>query len=87
MTKEQLLAQISTLVQRALADKGLQPVDIQPDTELLGASVGIDSLDLAAIVVQLSEVTGCDPFENGFVYFRTAGELVDLYRPAPTHAG
>jgi acyl carrier protein len=41
--------------------------------------LGIDSLDLATIVVQLTEATGEDPFQGGFIEFRTVGELTRLY--------
>ena len=49
------------------------------DTLLLGGRLGIDSLDLAAIVVNLSEIAQNDPFANGFIEFRTVGELARLY--------
>jgi acyl carrier protein len=35
----------------------------------------IDSLDLAAIVVELEKVTGRDSFRNGFINFCTVGQL------------
>lgn len=66
-------------IQRVLHDKGAAPAEISESTLLLGSSLGIDSLDLATIVVQLSEATGKDPFEDGFVDFRTVGELVRIY--------
>jgi len=39
----------------------------------------IDSLDLAQIVLDLQSLTGRDPFEAGFIEFRTAGELASLF--------
>jgi acyl carrier protein len=45
----------------------------------VGGSLGIDSLDLAGLVVDLQTSTGLDPFAAGFVNFRTAGELADLF--------
>jgi len=79
MTKDKLLVTVCELVNRTLKEKGMPSQEILHDTVLLGSSLGIDSLDLAAIVVNLSETTGRDPFENGFIEFRTAGELVALY--------
>ncbi len=70
---------IDTLIQDALKQKGFPPQPVTTDTVLLDSSLGIDSLDLAAIVVQLSEETGKDPFEDGFIDFRTVGELARLY--------
>jgi acyl carrier protein len=79
MNITQVVSAIDTLVQDALKQRGLPPQSLTADTLLLGASLGIDSLDLAAIVVQLTEETGKDPFEDGFVDFRTVGELAQLY--------
>lgn len=79
MNVTHLVSTINTLVQDALKQRGLPPQPVTADTLLLGASLGIDSLDLAAIVVQLTEETGKDPFEGGFIDFRTVGELAQLY--------
>lgn len=77
--REQLITLIVRRAQQLLRDKGLKPVVLTESTHLLDGSIGIDSLDLAAIVVDLQNNTGKDPFENGFVPFSTMGELVDLY--------
>jgi hypothetical protein len=53
--------------------------DLHRDTVLLGGEILLDSLDLAGIVVELESITGKDPFSNGFVDFRTIGQLADLY--------
>jgi acyl carrier protein len=79
MNVTQLVSIIDTLVQEALSQKGLTPQPVAAETLLLDSSLGIDSLDLAAIVVQLSEKIGKDPFEDGFINFRTVGELARLY--------
>jgi acyl carrier protein len=79
MNEQQILEQIGTLVGRILSDKGQKPVAIQANTELLGGGVGIDSLDLAMLVRELEEAFGFDPFQDGFIEFRTAGELAKLY--------
>jgi acyl carrier protein len=79
MTEHEVLAQITQITNRMLADKGLAEVTIAGDTELLGGEVGIDSLDLATLVRELEEFTGFDPFANGFIDFQTAGQLAKLY--------
>lgn len=79
MTAEQVTEQIQRLISEALTAKGLAAVPLAADTLLLGGTLSIDSLDLAAIVVNLSEITGKDPFSEGFVEFRTVGELAQLY--------
>jgi hypothetical protein len=45
---------------------------------LLDDNTGIDSLDLAALVVELQIVCDLDPFQDGFINFNTAGELAAL---------
>jgi acyl carrier protein len=70
-------------IQRILGDlasaKGARVGAIGESTSLLGGDLPIDSLDLAALVVELEEITGRDPFKEGFTDFRTAGELSRLY--------
>jgi len=82
MNVKELLTVIDAFVQDALKQKGLPPGPVTAETMLLDSTLGIDSLDLAAIVVQLSEKTGRDPFQYGFIDFRTAGELAQLYAAA-----
>lgn len=79
MTEAQVLSHIAAIVARLLSEKGEKPSPVAAGTELLGDDVGIDSLDLATLVRELEELTGHDPFEDGFVDFRTAGELAKLY--------
>jgi acyl carrier protein len=70
---------IERLVGEALAAKGLSVPQLTENTALLDGSLNIDSLDLAGIVVNLSEICQKDPFEGGFIEFRTLGELAALY--------
>jgi len=79
MNEQQIFDHIVQIVQRTLSDKGLTAPPIGIETELLGGEVGIDSLDLAMLVRELEDVVGHDPFQNGFIEFRTAGELARLY--------
>ena len=80
MTEEELLDLIRQFIDRTAVSKGLTAPKIKSETMLLGGGVPIDSLDLAALVVELEQATGFDPFKAGFVNFRTAGELARLYR-------
>ncbi|NLE87774.1 MAG: acyl carrier protein [Myxococcales bacterium] len=79
MEKQEILSAIQKLVADILEQKGLDVVTLDASTELLGGELGIDSLDLATLVRELEETTGRDPFSEGFIEFRTAGELADLY--------
>lgn len=59
--------------------KGLDNDEIHLENVLLGEELGLDSLDLATLVVNLEERSGLRPFESGFVMFRTVGELIELF--------
>lgn len=79
MNADQIRGQIQRLVTEALEAKGSPAKALTDDTLLLGGDLGIDSLDLAGVVVNLSEFAQRDPFANGFVEFRTVGEMIRLY--------
>jgi len=70
---------IAKLVGEAVTAKGRTAPQMTDDTLLLGGPLEIDSLDLATIVVNLTDTTQKDPFADGFVEFRTIGELARLY--------
>lgn len=63
-----------TLVAKDLSAQGLDldsPVD---------STLGLDSLDWAAVVVRIELETGADPFAEGTVgSLKTVSDLVDLY--------
>lgn len=79
MSIEQVQSLIAELVQRILSERGQAAVAITTDTKLLGGDLEIDSLDLAALVVELETHLGKDPFSGGFIEFQTVGELAALY--------
>jgi len=79
MSDTEILDFICLRIQEAAMAKGTGSVAIDGETLILGGHLPVDSLDLAAIVVELESCTGCDPFSKGFVDFRTVGELVRLY--------
>jgi len=66
-------------LQKIRASKGLPEELFQIEEILLGEDIGIDSLDLATLIVNLEEATGRQPFQNGFVMFETIGELIHLF--------
>lgn len=63
-----------TLVAKDLSAQGLgldSPVD---------SSLGLDSLDWAAVVVRIELETGIDPFAEGTIgRLKTVSDLIDLY--------
>lgn len=61
-----------------MAENGLPEKPISPDTEIM-QGLGLDSLALAVVVVELEDKTGKDPFADGFINFRTVQELANLY--------
>jgi len=52
------------------------------DQDTLTGTIGLDSLDLAAMVVRLEQRLGVDPFREGAPAVRTFGDLVRLYETA-----
>lgn len=79
MDADQVQQQISQLVVEIMSNKGLEEPNLGSETLLLGGDLEIDSLDLATIVVNLSEHCNKDPFSDGFIEFRTVSELARLY--------
>jgi acyl carrier protein len=73
------MALIGQLVNKYRRQNSLDPICVEETSLLLDGYLGIDSLDLAVLVVELEEATGCDPFAQGIINFRTAGELAELY--------
>jgi acyl carrier protein len=79
-TQTELFDVIERFINEVREAKGMAPsFTLRPDTSLVDGSAGIDSLDLAALVVELQNHTGKDPFADGFVNFEDATTLVALY--------
>jgi|GEM_PF-460215 len=72
---------ISEVINRVLADAGRPRREISGQDTLTG-SLGLDSLDLAVVVVGLEQQLGVDPFRNGAPPIRTFDQLVALYEGA-----
>lgn len=80
MTYEEAKDQILTGIKSVLEAKGnAAPAALSDDTQLLGGGIAIDSLDLAVLVLQLTETTGKDPFAEGFITFHTIRDLATLF--------
>lgn len=60
-------------------NKGLTPPPLTAETRL-DASLGLESLDFAEIVIRLEQDFGKDPFASGTIpEIRTIGDLAALY--------
>jgi acyl carrier protein len=69
---------VKSKINEVLQENGHSSVDLNPDTDIL-KDTPLDSMGLAIVVTKLEEATGIDPFANGFILFRTVGELSKLY--------
>jgi len=77
---------VADAIRRVLHDTGRAPRDVGPGT-LLGADLGLDSLDIAQTIVLLERELGVDPFRHPTAgaerpTIRTVGDLIDVYRQA-----
>jgi len=79
MTNAELVERISVFINEIRSNKGLDALAVRESTSLLDGDSGFDSLDLAALVVDLQSATDYDPFYAGFINFTTAGELAALF--------
>ncbi|MCP4193546.1 MAG: acyl carrier protein [Planctomycetaceae bacterium] len=70
---------ISGVINRILTDSGRDVREISDDDTFMD-TIGLDSLDLAVMVVGLEQSLGVDPFREGAQAVQTVGELVELYR-------
>lgn len=69
---------VRATIARYLTEHGRPVPEIRPSARIM-ADIGLDSLALAVIVIELEEQTGKDPFANGFREFSTVEELAALY--------
>lgn len=74
---------VATALHAVLSDTGRGDRDISPDM-LLGADLGLDSLDVAQAVVLLERSLHTDPFRRTTVVapLRTVADLVSIYAAA-----
>lgn len=78
MTIEQVQTAVAQVINRVLTDSG-RPARQFQSQETLIRDIGLDSLDLAVLVVGLEQALGVDPFRAGAPPVQTFGELVELY--------
>ena len=81
----QVRSKVAEVINRILTDSGRPKVELQ-DTDILTETVGLDSLDLAVLVVGLEQSLGIDPFRQGAQPVPTFGQLCDLYHQHLTQA-
>ena len=68
-------------ISQVLKDSGRSVANIQ-ETDALTGTLGLNSLDLAVVVVRLEQELGVDPFRDGQPMVATFGDLVALYEQA-----
>ncbi len=78
MSDQDVKAVVSEVINQVLAESGRPQKDFSDDDVLTG-SVGLDSLDLAVMVVSLEQKLGVDPFRAGAQPVPTFGQLVKVY--------
>lgn len=71
------MGKIDNAITKILADRKLPNVELTNDSVIL--DLGFDSIDLAILIADLQDEFGFDPFENGFINFKTVGELKELF--------
>ncbi len=70
---------ITETIRTILTERNDPVPDLEPGTSI--ANSGLDSLDVAALVVRLEQRLVIDPFQDGALarFPRTLGELANLY--------
>ena len=81
MTDEAVGEVVAGVIRRVLTDSGRPAPPLQPEDTLTG-TIGLDSLDLAVLVVGLEQALGVDQFRAGARPVQTYGALVALYEAA-----
>jgi acyl carrier protein len=66
-------------INKVRTDSGRESLSAN-DSDALTGELGLDSLDLAVLVVSLEKSLGVDPFRDGSTTARTLGELVTVYQ-------
>ena len=78
MTEIDVKSTIANVINKILTDSG-RPAKEIGDDDILTVAVGLDSLDLAVLVVSLEQQLGVDPFRDGASAVPTFGQLVAMY--------
>lgn len=72
---------IVNAINKVRTDSGRPAVECSDDAALTD-DLGLDSLDLAVLVVSLEKELGVDPFRDGTANARTLRDLVAVYSKA-----
>ena len=79
MSRDDLTQVILQIIGETLAAKELSTQGLGLDSPV-DSTLGLDSLDWAAVVVRVEMETGVDPFAEGTIGgLKTVSDLVDLY--------
>jgi len=70
--------EVERIVRGVLTEKNKPQPELRDESTLQG-DLGLDSLDLAVVVVRLESRLGYDPFRSGQPLARTFGQFVQLY--------
>ena len=73
-----LRSSIVDAINKVRTDTGRESI-VPEDNHALTGEIGLDSLDLAVLVVTLQKELSVDPFRDGSATARTLGELVAVY--------
>ena len=79
MSDEPIQQAVQRVIERIWIDTGRPSRKIEPSDTFTG-TLGLDSLDLAVLVVGLEQELRVDPFRAGARAVQTVAELVELYR-------
>ena len=83
-TAADVAAAVGSAIGQVLVETGRRPGTVDRGM-LLGAEIGLDSLDLAQAIVLLERSLGVDPFRGGSgprPSLRSVGDLIDAYASA-----
>lgn len=70
--------QVCDAINDVLQQNELPKANLSVETNIL-QETALDSMGLAVVLVRLEDLTGKDPFAEGFVEFQTIGQLARLY--------
>ena len=73
--------EVVSAIEKVLTDSGRSKCAFA-DAATLTGDLGLDSLDLAVLVVTLEQRLGVDPFRDTTANARTLGDLVSVYNMA-----
>jgi acyl carrier protein len=85
MSTTSLRDTVSDAINQVLADSG-RPKKVFSDGDTITGTIGLDSLDLAVLVVTLEQKLGIDPFRDGARAVPTFREFVSVYEKAKSNA-